>query len=787
MIEIEIDGIKLVVPQDSMVIEAADNAGIPIPRFCYHKKLSIAANCRMCLVEVEKVGKPLPACATPVSQGMRVFTRSARAVEAQKSVMEFLLINHPLDCPICDQGGECELQDISMGYGSDASRFTEGKRAVTDEDLGPLIATDMTRCIQCTRCVRFGQEVAGIRELGVIGRGEHEEIKTYVKHTLRSELSGNIIDLCPVGALTSKPFRFKARAWELTQTPSIAPHDAMGTHVFVHTRRGKVMRVVPRENEQINETWISDRDRFSYLGLESPLRLEHPLIKINGEWHIVDWALALDKIVTGLNEVIHVHGSDQLGALVSPSTTIEEGYLLQKFWRGLGSPHLDHRLQTSDFSDQENLPVYPGFNTTIAALEQKDAILLIGSNIHHELPLFAHRLRNASLQGAKVMVIDAVDYPLNFPITEKICAHPDQIVNELVQIVYALTQDDAQLPEPLTHFFERKVSSKQQAIAQQLKQGKRPYVVLGALALNHPQASLIRWLAGWIAQQIETTCGELTQGANAAGAWLAGVIPHRGAAGEAIDNFGYDTQAMLATKLKGYLLLGIDPGLDCANPQQTVAALKQAEYVIAISSFKTPVLLDVADVILPAAAFAETSGTFVNGEGRWQSFAGSVPPAGEARPVWKILQALGQLFHLNGFDYTSSAEVCSELQARVSQMPLVSESVRLPFPTLNARKTLPLTRLVEWPIYRTDGLVRHAPALQKLKIGRTLGAYLSPSTAKKLGVLENHQIQVTQGQGSAVLDLYIDASIADDCVLIPSGYDETAHLGENFGEIGIYV
>ena len=784
MIKIEIDGIKLTVPKNSTIIEAADKAKIDIPRFCYHEKLTVAANCRMCLVEVEKVGKPLPACATPVAEGMRVFTRSARAIEAQKAVMEFLLINHPLDCPICDQGGECELQDVSMGYGSDFSRFEEGKRAIFDEDLGPLIASDMTRCIQCTRCVRFGQEIAGVRELGATGRGEHMEIQTYVKHTLSSELSGNIIDLCPVGALTSKPFRFRARPWELEQTESIAPHDAVGSNVYVHKRRGKVMRVVPRENEEVNETWISDRDRFSYLGIYHPKRLERPFVKAHGEWYESDWPSALDLVVSRLNEVIHEYGADQIAALASPSSTLEECYLLQKFWRGIGSPHIDHRIHQMDFSDQEI--TCPAFNSNLSQLEQKDTILLIGSNVHHEQPLVGHRLRKASLQGTKVMVINSVDFPLNFPVNEKIISHPYQLVEHLAGIIKALQHENISLPsEFMQHFSQTQMDVVHAAIAKQLKESQRAQILLGAQALDHPQSSLIRWLARCIAKLVRASCGELTLGANAAGAWLTGLLPHRGPAGTRLEAEGFDAQKMFATPLKSYLLVGIDPALDCANPQQALSSLKQSEFVIAISSFKSRHLMEVADVILPAATFAETSGTFINGEGRWQSFTGSVAPLSEARPVWKILRVLGNFFNVEGFDYESSEQVRDELQDLMVKMPL-PESVEQPFVEPLRLSSPPLTRIVEWPIYRVDALVRHSESLQKLPTQKPAGAYINAEMAEKLGFSANDHVMVSQAHASTTLPLFIDLTIPDDCVLVPAGYDDTAILGENFGEITIH-
>lgn len=685
MIEIEIDGKTLEVEQGSMIIEAADKAGIAIPRFCYHKKLSVAANCRMCLVDVDKAPKPLPACATPVTAGMKVSTCSSKAKDAQRAVMEFLLINHPLDCPICDQGGECELQDNSMQYGRDISRFTEGKRSFHDDNLGPLIATEMTRCIQCTRCVRFGQEIAGIKELGATGRGENMQITTYVQHSLQSELSGNIIDLCPVGALTSKPFRFKARAWELQQAASIAPHDCIGTNIFVHTRRQQVMRVVPRDNESVNETWISDRDRFSYLANNSPDRLTKPMVKQEGVWQETDWETAFAVIVSEFKKVLVKHGSDQIAALASPSATVEELYLLQKLWRSLGSNHIDHRLHQADFTDDANMPLYPSLNIAVADLENQDAVLLIGANIQREQPLAAHRLRKATLRGAKVLSVNLMDYAFNFTQHEKIVVAPQQLVTILAGIIKALAALQAkQLPAFVTPFLQSiAATTAEKNIAEALNNDQKKIVLLGAVAQNHPQASVLRMLAQLIAELSNAQVGFLTEGANSAGAWLAGAVPHRAAAGTNIPKAGANTKDMLAQPKKSYLLLGVEPQLDCANPQQAVSALAQAGFVLALSPFKANIYLDYANVILPIGTFAETSGTYINAEGRWQSFAAAAPAPGDARPAWKILRVLGNLFDGVGFEYESSEDVRNELRQLVDnasfshQQPVTINHVNL--------------------------------------------------------------------------------------------------------------
>lgn len=612
MITFEINGKKCRAEPGTMVIQVADEAGIPIPRFCYHPKLSIAANCRMCLVEVEKAPKPLPACATPVMEGMKVFTNSVKAVDAQKAVLEFLLINHPLDCPICDQGGECELQDLTLEYGKDASQFTEGKRAVKDLDIGPLVKTEMTRCIHCTRCVRFGAEIAGMRELGVVGRGERLEIGTFLEKNMNSELSGNVIDVCPVGALVARPSRHTARPWELKQTPSIAPHDCVGSHINIHTLRGVVKRIVPAAKEDINEVWISDRDRFSYCGLASPDRVLQPQIRKNGIWQIVDWETALQCTVDGLKDVIEQQGAQAVGALASPSATVEELYLFQKWLRGLGVTSIDHRLRQTDLRGEADCPT---LGLSLVELEQCDTIILIGSNSRKEQPMLNHRIRKAALKGANVIVINSKEYEFNF------------------RTVKELTPKTAELAE----------------------QGKKVAVLLGSQALNHANASLLETAAKTLASVCGGTFGKLTEGANAAGAFLAGVLPEKG---------GLDAQAMLKASLKARVLLGVEPE-DCADPDAMIRSLSTSDFVVAFSAFKGEALNHHADVILPIAAFAEFAGTFVNGEGKWQSFEAAAVPLGEAKTAWEVLQLLAD------FKYNRVEEVRDKLRQKVTSAPVM--------------------------------------------------------------------------------------------------------------------
>ncbi len=741
MVNIEIDGKQVQAKDGSMVIEAADDAGIPIPRFCYHKKLSIAANCRMCLVEVDKAAKPLPACATPVTEGMRVYTKSPRALDAQKGVMEFLLINHPLDCPICDQGGECDLQDLALGYGASNSRFMEKKRVVRDKDIGPLISTEMTRCIHCTRCVRFGQEVAGIKELGATGRGEHMEIGMYVEKAMASELSGNVIDLCPVGALTSKLFRYTARVWELAQRDTIAPHDCIGSNLSVDVRGNKVMRFLPRENEDINETWISDRDRFSYNGLNSDDRLRSPLIKKEGKWHEVDWTTAFEFMVNGLKPILQRYGATQLGTLVSPMATVEEMYLAQKLVRALGGDNIDHRLRQQDFSDQDAAPLYPWLGQNIADLEKLDAALLIGSNVRKEQPIAGLRLRKAALRAASIMFVNAQRHDFNFPVKAQLASGVAGMEHDLAAVVKALLSiTGASAPQGLDALLQDiTVTDAHTDVARRLHQSPRATVLLGNQALAHPALSTLRALAGVIAQLSNAVLGYLPESGNSVGGWLAGALPHRGAgAAKPSSNQGLDARAMLDANLKSYLLMGIEPEFDCANPIAAMEALADADFVVSLTAYKTDAMQQYADVLLPIAPFTETSGTLINAEGRWQSFAGVVAPLGEARPAWKVLRVIANLLDLPGFEYMSSDEVRGEVRALVAvRLDSTKPDNRMPWrcpETLSADSD---ARITAAPIYAVDAIVRRCDALQQTVDGQ-LGAYCFEEATNARQVLHSN-------------------------------------------------
>ncbi|HLD13611.1 MAG TPA: NADH-quinone oxidoreductase subunit NuoG, partial [Burkholderiales bacterium] len=605
---IEVDGKPMQARKGQMLIEVTDPAGVYIPRFCYHKKLSVAANCRMCLVEVEKAPKPLPACATPVMAGMKVFTRSEKARDAQQGTMEFLLINHPLDCPICDQGGECQLQDLSVGYGKDVSRYAEAKRIVPDKDIGPLISTDMTRCIHCTRCVRFGQEIAGVMEFGGVGRGEHMEIRTFLDRSVDSELSGNVIDLCPVGALTSKPFRFSARPWELASRPSVSPHDCVGANLNIQNRRGSVMRALPRENEAVNECWLADRDRFSYEAVNSDERLHVPMIRRDGQWQEVDWRTALDFTVAGLRRVVETHGASQFGALAAPSSTLEEFYLLQKLVRGLGSGNVDHRLRQVDFRDDAQAPAFPWLGQALVDLDRLQAVLLIGAHPRKDQPLINLRLRKSQFKGAAVMAVNPLDVEFNYRTGPKIVTDPAGMVPALAGIALALAGlQQADVPAELRPLVAGgRPTDTEQAIAEVLFRSENPAVLLGNFAATHPQAATLRALAELIADLCSAKLGHLPE-ANSVGAWIAGCVPHRS------TPVGKHAHAMLREPLKGYLLLGVEPELDCLDAAAARTAMEAAEFVVMLTAFRPSIYksgaVEYADVWLPLAPFTETAGT----------------------------------------------------------------------------------------------------------------------------------------------------------------------------------
>jgi NADH-quinone oxidoreductase subunit G len=760
MLEIEIDGRKLEVPDGSTVMDATNQAGVYVPHFCYHKKLSIAANCRMCLVQVEKAPKPLPACATPVTNGMKVFTHSEQAVTAQKGVMEFLLINHPLDCPICDQGGECQLQDLAVGYGASGSRYDEPKRVVNNKNLGPLISTDMTRCIHCTRCVRFGQEIAGVMELGMIGRGEHAEIIAFVGKTVDSELSGNVIDLCPVGALTSKPFRYSARTWELTRLESVSPHCGLGSNLMIQVKQNRVMRVLPRENEAINECWLSDKDRFSYEGLNSADRLVRPMIRTNGAWQEVDWQVALEFVAAGLQKVRQQHGAAQIGMLATPHQTLEELYLLQKLARGLGNANVDFRLRQSDFN--ADAKVVPWLGMAVTDVGQLDRVLVIGSALRKDHPLLANRLRQAAKKQLQINLINPVDDDLLMRVANKAIVAPSKLAHGLAQVVKAVAKaKNAAIPAEIVGL---EVGDAAQRIADSLVSGQNVAVFLGNFAQHHPAATQLHALAQALADLTGAKFGFLGEAANSVGGYLAGAVS------------GLNADELIAQPRKAYVLLGVEPEVDCGDPRGAIAAMKSAEFVVALSPYQHGAL-DYAHALLPISPFTETSGTFVSTEGRVQSFRGVVQPLAETRPAWKVLRVLGNMLGVDGFDYDSSEQVLKDVLQGADVASRLNN--RLTAPTIGKVEPLgdAFERIAEVPIYQADAIVRRAASLQQTHDAAAPVAALNGELFSQLKLRDGDQVRISQGGGSIVLPALRDDKLPPNCVRVPSAHPATAALG----------
>jgi NADH-quinone oxidoreductase subunit G len=772
MVEIEIDGKTLQVEDGSTIIEAAHQLGTYIPHFCYHKKLSIAANCRMCLVQVEKAPKPMPACATPVTNGMKVFTHSELAVKAQKAVMEFLLINHPLDCPICDQGGECQLQDLAVGYGESASKYEEEKRVVPDKDLGPLVSTDMTRCINCTRCIRFTAEIAGFMELGQSYRGERAEVMPFIGQTVDTELSGNLIDLCPVGALTSKPFRFSARTWELSRRKSVSPHDGLGSNLIVQTKHDKVMRVLPLENEDINECWLTDKERFSYQGLNSQGdngRLTKPMVKQGGEWKEVDWSAALDYAAHALRDVAKTHGAAAIGGLVSPHATLEEMYLAQKLLRGLGSENIDFRLRQSDFSADGHRRGTPWLGMKIADISRLDRVLVVGSFLRKDHPLIAQRLRQSAKRGAQVSVLHSADDDLLIKLAARAIAAPSHLPAVLAQVVKAVCQIKGVAADAALAGVT--ISAEAQAIAQSLASGSNTGVFLGNFAQQHPQAATLQSLGQQLASALGGSVGFLGEAANSVGGYVAKAVP---------GVSGLNASAMLKDLRQAYVVVGAEAELDCADGAQALAALGKAAVTVVLTPFKSQAMLDYAAVLLPVSPFTETSGTFVNTEGRVQSFYAATKPLGDARPAWKVLRVLGNLLQVAGFEYNSSEEVRAE--ALGGQPVFVSGLDNgIDGIALNLTATVNgLERIADVPIHFADALVRRAPALQQAADSAAPSARMNAATLNKLGVAAGDKLKVKVGAGgtaTVTLAAELDAGLPDGTVRVAAAHADTLALG----------
>ncbi len=764
MVEIEIDGKKVEVQQGSMVMDAANKLGTYIPHFCYHKKLSIAANCRMCLVEVEKAPKPLPACATPVTPGMIVRTSSDKAIKAQKAVMEFLLINHPLDCPICDQGGECQLQDLAVGYGGTKSRYLEEKRVVFHKNVGPLISMEeMSRCIHCTRCVRFGQEGAGVMELGMLNRGEHSEITSFVGKTVNSELSGNMIDLCPVGALTSKPFRYSARTWELSRRKSISAHDSLGANLIVQVKNNKVLRVVPLENEDVNECWISDKDRFAYEGLNSADRLSKPMLKQGGVWQETDWQTALEYVAHGLRNIRHEHGANAIAAVAAPNSTLEELSLLQKVVRGLGSDNIEFRLRQQDF--RLDGKIKPWLGSSITEFAKLKNVLVVGSFLRKDHPLLAARLRQAIKLGTQLSIIHASDDDLAMVVANKAIVGPSAWHLALAQVAVAVAKlKEIAVP---AEFAEVATTPVAEQIASSLLKGEAG-IYLGNAVANHPQAADLHATAEWISKHVDAKFGYLGEAANSVGAYIAKALP------------ATQAKPVFAEPKKAYLVLHAEPSLDSAQTQQAAAAMTQAEMVVVLSPFKHG--MEYADVLLPVAPFTETAGSFVNIEGRLQGFQGVVKALGETRPAWKVLRVLGNLLELNGFEYTSSEAVRDELNSQADIATQLNNYANFAL-TKPAATADGLERLADVGIYQTDAIVRRAESLQATVDGQAPAARISSDLAQKLGVTNGVMVKLTQG-GSVVLPCQIDTGLPANVVRVAT-HVTTQGLNAMFGAITV--
>ena len=788
-INIVVDGQTLEAKPGQMLIEVTDQAGIHIPRFCYHPKLSIAANCRMCLVDVEKAPKPLAACATPVNDGMVVSTQSERARSAQNGTMEFLLINHPLDCPICDQGGECPLQDQSIEYGANASRYHESKRQVKNDDIGPLIATWMTRCIQCTRCVRFSEEIAGVMELGMVGRGELSMIKTHpdaqatpeqvdaaLCSAVNSEVSGNVIELCPVGALTARPSKYAARVWEMQNHAQISPHDCVGANLNVQTLRGEIIRTMVRENHQVNGYWLADRDRYGYESVYADARLKRPMLKDQGGWREVEWETALRHAAAGLNTVKQRDGAAKMGALANPSRTVEELFLLQKLMRTLGSDNVDHRLRQDDFRDDLFAPLYPGSELEINRFESLDSVLLLGSNIRKEQPLLGVALRQATVKNkASISAINMLDYDFHFTLANKHLVSPGEMVNSLANVAAAVAgitgvSLDADIQKRAT-----KPNTQEQAIASSLlsDDAKSKSVIMGASALNHFEASALSAISAWVCEQTGAKLIKLPE-ANSAGAWLAGCVPHRAEHGKDVAKTGLSAKAMLAEPLSAYLLYDVEPGQDALHSGEALSSLKSADFVVQCAAFVSEEAMNYADVLLPIAHYTENSGTYINCEGRVQASRAAAEPLGEARPGWKVLRVLGNYLEVEGFDYIDLADVQDDYVLGDEQIVPQSGAKLNGCP--KDIDVQAIYRYVETPMYRLDASLRHAAALQQTMDTPRPAVGLNDKTMARMGLAPGAEVSVRQGSAELKLMLQADNRLPDNQAFIPAGYTQTSAL-----------
>ena len=757
MIKIKIDGKTLEVKPKTSIIEVADKVGIDIPRFCYHKKLSVAANCRMCLVEVKNFAKPLPACATQVMEGMEISTKSKFTKDTQKSVMEFLLINHPLDCPICDQGGECDLQDTAVAYGASKTRYTEEKRVVFDKNIGPLISTDLTRCIQCTRCVRFLKEVGGMAELGLIGRGEHAEISAYVDKSVESELSGNIIDLCPVGALTSKPFRYSARSWELSRRSTIACHDSLGSNIEAHVKDDVVKRVIPKENESINECWISDRDRFSYEGLSHKDRINLPLKREKNQWKEIDWEEAYELIEKNITD-IDIKKSNKIGIICSPQSTLEEGFLLKKIAKELNTSHIDYRLLEKSFSENNNW-----LGCKIDEIESHDAILVVGSNLKHDQPLLAHRFRRYANKKNNFSIITSYDDFYSTRCLEKVIVNPSAYINYLLMILkqVQLSTKYKINSEVIRNLLKAvKPSTEAKRIAKSLLSNKSRAIFLGNQILHLDDGDNIKLVAMHIAQAVGATFGLIPGYANSVGLNELNLNT---------DNISADK--ILSQSKEAYIMMNFDPLYDYHSPKKINSALKKAKFNLAISPYISDSFKEF-DVVLPMTPFTETSGTFINMEKTIQSFSAVTPPVGQSRPGWKILRVLANFLQLEGFSYDSSEEVKTDAMI---EMDKKNEFSLNDFKPSNIERGLEVLNVVR--ANDSDMIVRRATSLHQNKNKDQSCCLINPTTMLEEGLIEGQKIKISSSEAEILINVKADDNVCLNAVVIYGKQDETFILG----------
>ncbi|MCL2297902.1 MAG: NADH-quinone oxidoreductase subunit NuoG [Proteobacteria bacterium] len=783
-LNLEINGKPVQMPPGSTVMDAAQTLKVFIPHFCYHKKLSLAASCRMCLVQVEKIPKPVPACATPVSEGMKVWTRSEVALAAQQSVMEFLLINHPLDCPVCDQGGECQLQDVAVGYGKGCSQYQEIKRVVPGKDLGPLVsAAEMSRCIQCTRCVRFGDEIAGQMELGLIRRGDRVEIVPFVGETVESELSGNMIDLCPVGALTSKPFRYQARSWELSRRRSVSPHDALGANLIVQLKRNQVVRVQPFENEAINECWLSDRDRFSYEALNSEARLTRPLVKKDGVLIEADWQEALPLAAARLQNIIERDGGEALGVLISPHATLEEAALMSRLARALGCDNIDHRLRQQDFSQDSKNVSWLGM--PIADVSQLKAALFVGSFLRHDQPLLTARVRQAARHGAAISSLHSVRADWHLPLLYENVVPPSQLVTALAALVVAAHRETKATQALPAAFNEVTPTEKDTAIVRTLLAApERAAIFLGSFAQQHEHAALLHALAQRLADDTGAILGVLPEAANSVGLALTGAQPQKGA-----QKGGLNARTMLEQPRKAYVLLHTEAPFDVAQGSAALTALRQADFVLSLSPFRPAeegaslnALPDIVlpDIVLPIAPFTETSGTFINMEGRVQSFHGVAPPLGETRPGWQVIAALAGLLDQPFAETTPEAVRASCVPSADSVKARLSNRADTVLQALPKAAQKTVERVAAVPIYQADPLVRRAPSLQRTALAALPKVAMNAALAARLNLIKGGAVRIRQGnhagenEVTAVLSWICDETLPANTVRFDMAHPLTA-------------